>query len=370
MKNKLLEHGYSVAAVGVVLFAAAWILRAPAYSIQYPSDPLLSELAKIDSLQPEKPLHRALLKESLDAFYPDQSTRNDSLINAFIRWRRDTYIATIESARIDLEWSWKKFYSLTQMYGMFIVAFVVVIASIYFGSPAIGLYQFIRNNRNRSSDARRWNEACNIVFGKTPGHRSHAVRQIASFKLKWLLKGIAYAVLFSPAYVVAYSFKTNFETDSLIFLIALGFGTNGLLITSAYKFFTILTSESRKGYVETARVKGLSDDYAHLPFQVVLQPGKYFSNHVAGHIYKQALFQYRPSLKELASFVVTGLVIIEMALNIQGHLGYELLKNTLYKNWDVVIVIIFGIFLLVKLTEAAADIWHEHEINRYENQRT
>ncbi|NUM80277.1 hypothetical protein HUU42_05670 [bacterium] len=367
MKNKLLEHGYSVAAVGFVLFFFSWALRTPAYSVQYPSDPLLNKLTKIDSLHPEKPLHRALLKESLDSFYPDQSARNDSLIDALIQWRRDTYMAAIKSARMDREWSWNRFNDLAAMYSTFIVAFTIVTALIYFGSPALGLYQFIRYNRVCPPDARQWCEACRIVFKKIPGNRSHAFRRIASLKLKWFLKSIAYAVLFSPAYVVAYSFKTNFEKDSMVFLIALGFGTNGLLITSAYKCFSILTSESRKGYVETARAKGLSADYDHLPMRALLQPGKYFSNHVAGHIYKQAVFQYRPALKELASFVVTGLIIIEMALNIQGHLGYELLKSVLYRNWDVVMVIIFGIFLLIKLTEAAADVWHFHESNRYEN---
>lgn len=367
MKNRLLEHGYSVAAVGLALFAAAWLLRSPAYSILYPADPLLYELATIDSLQPEKPFHRALLKESLDAFYPDQSARNDSLIDALIQWRRDTYLAAIESARIDRHWSWKKFYALVPMYGTFVVAFTVVIVLIYFGSPVIGLYQFIRYNR-RPSDALSWREAYRIVFQKSPGNLPRAIRRIGLLKTKWFVKAIAYGILFAPAYVVAYSFKTNFETDSLAFLIALGFGTNGLLITGAYKFFSILTSESRKGYVETARVKGLSADYEHLPLRAAVQPEKYFFHHVAGHIYKHAWFQYRPALKELASFAVTGLIIIEMALNIQGHLGYELLKNILYRNWDAVIVIIFGIFVLVKLTEAAADVWYGYEINRYENQ--
>jgi hypothetical protein len=44
-----------------------------------------------------------------------------------------------------------------------------------------------------------------------------------------------------------------------------------------------------------------------------------------------------------------------MALNIQGHLCYELMQNILYKNLPVVLVILFGIFLMVKLTQIVID---------------
>jgi uncharacterized membrane protein len=44
-----------------------------------------------------------------------------------------------------------------------------------------------------------------------------------------------------------------------------------------------------------------------------------------------------------------------MALNIQGHLCYELMQNILYKNFSAVLIIIFGVFLIVKLTEIFID---------------
>jgi len=44
-----------------------------------------------------------------------------------------------------------------------------------------------------------------------------------------------------------------------------------------------------------------------------------------------------------------------MALNIHGHLSYELLRQLLYKNYDVVIIILGGIFYLVKGTEIFTD---------------
>ena len=44
-----------------------------------------------------------------------------------------------------------------------------------------------------------------------------------------------------------------------------------------------------------------------------------------------------------------------MALNIQGHLCYELMQNILYKNLAVVLIILLGIFAIVKITEIAID---------------
>ena len=57
-----------------------------------------------------------------------------------------------------------------------------------------------------------------------------------------------------------------------------------------------------------------------------------------------------------------------MALNIQGHLCYELLQNILYKRYDVVITIVLGIFWVVKGTEILADAWQHAESRRYSNE--
>ncbi len=77
-----------------------------------------------------------------------------------------------------------------------------------------------------------------------------------------------------------------------------------------------------------------------------------------------ARYQFLTTLKEHASFLITGLIIIEMALNIQGHLGYELMQNILYKQYDVVLSIILGMFLLVKSTEIVVDSWFHHRIQK------
>ena len=126
------------------------------------------------------------------------------------------------------------------------------------------------------------------------------------------------------------------------------------------KFYTFLTAESRKGYVQTAIVKNLNKDYdfrskTGIPLSSIFRIRKSFPGHIFGHIYQNVRYQYLNTLKEQASFLITGLIIIEMALNIQGHLCYELMQNILYRNLGIVLLILFGIFLIVKFTEMVID---------------
>ena len=92
-----------------------------------------------------------------------------------------------------------------------------------------------------------------------------------------------------------------------------------------------------------------------------------YYSHIFQHIYLNARYQYILTLKEQASFLITGLIIIEMALNIHGHLCYELLQNILYKQYDMVLTILLGIFLVVKLTEIVVDMWMDREAQKFEN---
>jgi ABC-type dipeptide/oligopeptide/nickel transport system permease component len=187
-----------------------------------------------------------------------------------------------------------------------------------------------------------------------------------------LLKVVALFILFSPAYIIAYSLRSSFEGSGYTFMIVLGLISNGLLINYSYKFYTFLIHESKKGYVQTAFVKGLSNNYNWnvkdgIEIKSLFRIKKYFPGHVFNHIYSNARYQYLPTIKQYASFMITGLIIIEMALNIQGHLCYKLMKDILYRQYDSALIIIFGIFLVVKLTEILIDCWFYIESKRYEN---
>jgi hypothetical protein len=172
--------------------------------------------------------------------------------------------------------------------------------------------------------------------------------------------------------VIAYSIRSGIDTDSVVFMTILAVFSNGLLVNYANKFFTLLLAESRKGYVETAIVKNLNSSYAWgtadgISHWSVLRPKSLMTSHVFRHIYLNARFQFLTTLKEHSSFLVTGLIIIEMALNIQGHLGYELMQNVLYRQYDVAVSIILAVFVLVKVTEIAVDGWFLVESRKYEN---
>ena len=119
---------------------------------------------------------------------------------------------------------------------------------------------------------------------------------------------------------------------------------------------TPLVAESRKGYVETAIVKNCLSSYRFrsgdsVPLGALLHPFKKFQGHVFDHIFSNARHQYLPTIKEQASFLISGLIIIEMALNIHGHLTYEMLQQLLYKNYSLVAVMILYIFYTVKATK-------------------
>jgi hypothetical protein len=179
-------------------------------------------------------------------------------------------------------------------------------------------------------------------------------------------------VLFSPAYVIAYSIRTEFNTDTTLFLVLLALVSNGLLVTYANKFYHFLVAESRKGYVRTALVKNLRSSYRFgakdgIRRRDILAVSKRFQGHVLDHVLRNARYQYLATVKEQASFLITGLVIIEMALNIHGHLSYEMLRQLLYRNFDIVMVILLLIFYTVKLTELLTDVVVHREQVKYGN---
>jgi hypothetical protein len=316
------------------------------------------------------PMHVAMLREALNLYHPENPEANDSLLQAINDYRMQQFTnADYKTGGEERGLSWSKASKLLWMYLQFIAVYALVMLLTYAGAQSVAVYRFIKMKQHGNSYLGTFAD-----YFRTRRLRKHP-RSIGTplfLLLKAVLKGIAYAVLFSPAYVIAYSFKTRLDTDSVLFMIVLGVVSNGLLINFANKFYAFLVAESRKGYVETAMVKNLSSVYAwHVPgglrYRAILQPAKMFPSHVFRHIYMNARHQYLPALKEHASFLISGLIIIEMALNIQGHLGYELLQNILYRRYEVVIAILLGIFLIVKATEILVDVWTHAEARRYEN---
>ena len=371
MKSKLIEHVLSILVLTSAFIVLINVVRRNEATRLAERTRNLAPYLQLDSIDLGNPLHAALFKETLNIFHPDTPGRNDSLVQAIQKFRQEEFTnRAYKTGGEERGLSNARLSTLGTMYLQFILMYLIVMTFSYHAAQNLAIFRFVWMKQNKASYLA---EFFNRVKPGGAQHRDASFYlHVASLVAKAMLKGVAYAVLFAPAYVIAYSIRSSIDTDSFIFMIILGVISNGLLVNYANKFFTFLVAESRKGYVETATVKNLSNSYTWgtrdgIPYQAVIYPKSLRSSHVFRHIYANARHQFLTTLKEHASFLITGLIIIEMALNVQGHLGYELMQNILYKQYDVVLGIILGMFLLVKTTEIVVDAWFHLESRKYDN---
>lgn len=371
LRTRLLIHGAGIILMAAVFWAfisAVAVLRIESRK----SDKEIQKFLDLSKMDFGDPLDRTLFRESLDIFYNGQTQRNDSVLAAIDNLRQRQFSdATYKTGDNQDDLSWKTVCRLSGMYLQFIAVYCIILIIIYLLAQRIAVYRFIKMKQHRESYLTEALELINNARVNRIGSTWwSAVRKSGLLFVKALAKGMLLMILFSPAYVIAYALKTTIDTSSILFMILLGIISNGVLIHTANKFFTFLAGESRKGYVQTAVVKNLHASYEWnasegIPLWTLLQIKHGFRSHIFQPIFFNARFQFIPAFKEHASFLITGLIIIEMALNIQGHLCYELLQKILYRQYDIAAVIIFGIFLTVKATEVAIDIWEHKEKRKY-----
>ena len=371
LRTRLLIHG-----AGIILMAAVFWVFISAVEVSRiesrESDNEIQKYLDLSKMDFGDPADRLLFRESLDVFYAGQTQRNDSVVTAIDNLRQRQFSDPAYKTGDTLDGlTWNMVRRLTGMYLQFIAVYGIVLLLIYLLAQRIAVYRFIMMKQHRESYLTQALELVRNARANRVGSMwGSAVRKLGLLLAKALVKGIVLMLLFTPAYVISYSVKTTIDTSSILFMILLGIVSNGVLIHTANKFFTFLVSESRKGYVQTAVVKNLHASYEWdapegIPLRTLLNIKHGFRSHVFQPIFFNARFQFIPALKEHASFLVTGLIIIEMALNIQGHFCYELLQQIFYKKYDIAAVIIFCIFLTVKATEIAIDIWEHKEKRKY-----
>ncbi len=360
MRQKIIENISGIIFIGLVflLIFTFWGPEKKVSTYKYLTD--IQAFTRLDFLDLSNPEDRTLLREALDYYDPDHSQEHDSLLAEIETYINALLRADAGSPYLSAELNYSKFISLLVMLVKFAGIYIIVLLLTSYGVETFAVYRFIRLQQPDSlfvSLKTTWQDLLKTgVWYEKFRFIAIILRKI----LRGLLKGLVMLTLFAPAYVIAYSFKTRFDTDSVVLMVLLAVISNGLLITYTQKYFTFLVGESRKGYVQTAIVKNLKKDYrfsseSGLRLSSIFTIRKSFPGHIFGHIYQNVRFQYLNTLKEQASFLITGLIIIEMALNIQGQLCYELMQNILYKNLAIVLMIVFGIFVIVKLTEIAVD---------------
>lgn len=366
MKNIFSEHIPSILFVSLVLTALFLWLR-PGREGNLPVPEQIQSYLEQDFIDFDKPFQRALLHDMLRIYEPEKEAAHDSLLKAIDSYRQKQLHGYVSrhGQRAGLG-------NLLRMYLKFALIYILLMALIYYGVQTFAVYRFARYRQGASLFDELVGAIKNkplLINGK---NRLRFLGYILKTLLKMLFSALVYLMLFSPAYVLAYSIKSDFNTNSDIFILLLGLFSNGLLVTYTNKFFIFLKTESRKGYVQTARVKNLDNDYTIkkgrvLSLASLLAFRKSFAGHVFEHIFMNARRQYISAIKEQATFLVSGLIIIEMALNIHGRFSYELLRQLLYKNYDSVIIIVAGIFYLIKLTEIFADYLLEKEEKKIAN---
>jgi hypothetical protein len=362
----VIEHLPAVLVVGLALVAVSAIMRRNESASRPHPDPRIERYLAIDSVDLANPLDRALLRDALGVFRPPGVGDIDSLMYAIEDARLARFTDPSRKTgggRAAL--TWETGMAIVPMYIVFLLVYCTVMMCTYFAARALSVWKFIAWKQGRASAFRRYLAA--VESKGLAGAISRADLLVMS-----VARGIASLLLFSPAYVIAYSFRTSLDTESILFLIPLAVISNGILVNEANHLYTLLVAESRKGYIQTAIVKGVASSYewdapGGLRRTTLLFPVRGARGHVFRDIYRNARLQFIPSMKEHAAFVVTGIVIIEMALNIKGHLCYALLQHLLYREFDIAIAIVFAIFLTVKLTEACVDLWHALETGKFDN---
>ena len=354
MKRIVLRHLYSLGLVTFLLLLSAYLLK-PSNKVQPLPDVLLQKLMQLH-LDSNDPFQETLFKEMMRTFAGSDSSKYLTCWQQLKSLeKRENIVAQKEVAR---RLAYRK--SLWQIFFMFLkflFIFILVMAITYYGVQTLGLYLFIRKKQMRPPTLYQWFYLLRQWINKPAKFLIYDWLKLSALLL---LKAIFYLLLFSPAYVLAYSFKSDFTSGSFLFFIVLAVFTNGLLIIYTFKFYHFLLNESRKGYVRTAIVKNLNNDYRigrkrAIQWKQLLALKKRFKGHVLQHIYLNSTFQYLSTFKEQAAFLITSLVIIEMALNIHGHLSYELLQQLLYGNFDLALVIVLSLYFIVKATELFSD---------------
>lgn len=372
MRKVWIEHIVSMSCVLTILILLVLIFNNQQKLKKAHHDIEIEKWLSIEYLDFDSPMHQAILEESLNFYDSTSASENAELLSNIKKYRQQQVIDASINKDLALPLDKEKLASLAIMYGKFVLVYLIAILITFYGVQTLGTYRYILHKRNQLPYTLQLvNHIRSIKFTKWNNlWQDYYPVMILFFKA--VIKAIAYFVLFSPAYVLAYSIRTKFGTDMLFFMVILGVISNAMLITYSNKFFTFLVTEGRKGYVLTAIVKNMKNSYKFgiddgIDYKNLLSLNKVFPGHVLNHIYQNAHMQYFSTIKEQASFLITGLIIIEMALNIQNHLCYELLQNILYANYAVVTLIVLAIYVLVKSTEICVDYFSFRLDKRFSN---
>lgn len=291
---------------------------------------------------------RQIFEDALPLFYPDPilAGRAQKEIEqaASKVYRRSAGKSVIQRTTL---------WELGGMYLKFVLVYLILLYLTFQAVLRLGLWRFVREEKERATfSVSFWRSLRRL------GKENSAQNRIAAGQAlgRLLIYAFGYIILFSPAYVLAYAFKSEFNHSTIPVMLALGLASNGLLILYSNKYYHLLAGESRKGYVRTALAKNYRSGYDEISLKAILRNrAQAWQGHLLQQILPNARNQYWLTVKEQGAYLITGLIIIEMGLNIQGHLCYQLLQEVYFENWARVALISWGLFMLLKMTDIFVD---------------
>ena len=243
-KRKILEHCASILFVLVIFSFLIVILHREDTQRLMAAASVAKEFRGLEFLDFGNPLHRALFNEAYRIFHPDSPAESDSVLQAVESFHQKQFTDRLyKTGGGNRGLTWSKLAELAPMYAQFIGIYVIVMALTYYGAHTLAIYRFVKQKQGHASLLEQIIRESS-TYASSP-HKWQILLRLATSVLKAAGKGVLSLVLFAPAYVIAYSFRTRFDTESVFFMILLGVISNGLLVTYANKFYTFLVGESR-----------------------------------------------------------------------------------------------------------------------------
>ena len=190
MVQKLIEHILGIIVVSITLICILFLLNIHKQNAAKEELTNISKFVTCDFIDFNDPFHKALLKDVMNIYYPGQYDKNSKTVNDIIYYREKEFSESLQKSHVSEQLTGKRLLHLLGMYIKFILVYVLVMVLTYYGVQTLGVWRFIRRKQ------------------RSPAHRSKHSRKIGAILLtpfKKVVKGIIYFILFSPAYVIAYS---------------------------------------------------------------------------------------------------------------------------------------------------------------------
>ena len=151
MKKKLIEHSLSIVFVAFIFIAVSFFLSNNEEKNESEKRKRIKNYAELDGVNFENPFERALFKDVLNTFYPDQKTKNDSLIHAILKYRHQQLETNIKQSRITHGLSRGKLINLLFMFSKFIAVYVLVLLLTTYGVQTFATFRFVKMKQKKSS---------------------------------------------------------------------------------------------------------------------------------------------------------------------------------------------------------------------------